>query len=160
MSPDESFLETLLAALDEVGLEALIVGSTAAALQGAPVMTQDIDVLIRDTPMNRDKLERLSVALRAARPVPVSELSSTMTIIGGDLPVDVLFETLPGALSFAALRSRAVAVPVGGRTAIVASLEDVIQSKAAADRPKDRAQLPILRDTLRIKIALGENPGR
>ena len=156
MSPDETFLEALLAALQQVGLEALIVGSTAAALQGAPVMTQDVDVLIRDTPLNRDNLDKLSAALRAARPVPVSELSSTVTIVGGELPVDVLFESLPGALTFASLRSRAVPVAVGAQTAVAASLQDIIQSKEAANRPKDRAQLPILRETLRVKRALEE----
>ncbi len=36
----------------------------------------------------------------------------------------------------------------------LASLEDVILSKEATGRPKDHAQLPILRDTLRVKKAL------
>jgi hypothetical protein len=56
--------------------------------------------------------------------------------------------------SFESLRSRSVAIDLGGRTAIVASLEDIIASKEAAARPKDQAQLPILRDTLRVKKAL------
>jgi hypothetical protein len=38
--------------------------------------------------------------------------------------------------------------------AVVARLEDIIASKEAADRPKDRAQLPILRDTLKVSAAL------
>jgi hypothetical protein len=154
MSPDETFLERLLAALDQVGLEALIVGSTAAVLQGAPVMTQDVDLLVRDTPLVRQKLEKLGEALKAARPAPVSELSSALTILGGELPVDVLFDALPGGLRFASLKSRAVKIPVGERTATVATLADVIASKAAAGRPKDLAQLPILRDTLKIITAL------
>jgi hypothetical protein len=40
--------------------------------------------------------------------------------------------------------------------AVVARLEDVIASKTAADRPKDRAQLPTLRDTLKVKKAFDE----
>src|SRR5438105_349928 len=148
MSPDEMFLEKLLAALDNVGLEAVIVGSTAAALQGAPIMTQDVDLLVRDTPLNRDKIDRLSAALRAARPVAVSELSSTVTILGGELPVDVLFESLPGGLAFASVRSRAVQIPIGSQMATVATLADVIDSKQAANRAKDIAQLPVLRETL------------
>ena len=38
----------------------------------------------------------------------------------------------------------------------VAGLADVIRSKEAAGRPKDLAQLPILRDTLRVRRALDE----
>jgi hypothetical protein len=45
-------------------------------------------------------------------------------------------------------------MPVGEHKALVASLEDVIRSKEAAGRPKDLAQLPILRDTLRVRRAL------
>jgi hypothetical protein len=38
---------TLIAeALDEVGLEAILVGNAAAALQGAPVTTLDFDFII------------------------------------------------------------------------------------------------------------------
>jgi len=49
-SSDDSFLRDLVRALEVTGLEAIIVGSTAAVLQGAPVMTQDVDLLVRDTP--------------------------------------------------------------------------------------------------------------
>jgi len=40
------------------------------------------------------------------------------------------------------------------QTARVACLEDIIASKAACGRPKDLAQLPLLRETLRVKQAL------
>jgi hypothetical protein len=63
MHPDEAFVAELLRALDAVGLEAVIVGTTAAVLQGAPVMTLDVDVLIRDTRKNRDKVVELCRAL-------------------------------------------------------------------------------------------------
>jgi hypothetical protein len=154
MSLDETFLEKLLESLDQVGLEALIVGSTAAVLQGAPLMTQDIDLLVRDTPLVRQKLEKLGEVLKAARPASVSELSSALTILGAEIPVDILFDALPGGLRFASLKSRAVKIPIGARTATAAALADVIASKEAAARPKDLAQLPILRDTLKILAAL------
>lgn len=156
MSPDELFLERLLTALDSLGLEALIVGSVAAAVQGSPILTQDVDLLIRDTEPNREKLVRLAAAIGAARPIAVSELSTTLTLIGGALPVDILFDRLPGNLSFPSLRSRSVQVAVGAAMALVASLSDVIASKESAGRPKDLAQLPILRETLRVKRALEE----
>lgn len=155
MSPDEVFVTELLRALADSKLEAIVVGSTAAVLQGAPVMTQDIDLLIRDTPRNQQKLARLCSKLGGAL-VEVSPLSRTRRVMGLAISVDVLLDQIAGELSFARLRSRAVKIPIGDQVAVVASLEDVITSKQAANRAKDLAQLPILRDTLRIKAALDE----
>jgi hypothetical protein len=154
MSSDESFLRDVVAALDRVGLEALVVGSVAAVLNGAPVMTQDLDLLIRDTPKNREKIGKLSAALQIAAPVEVSEPSRSLTLLGGALPIDILFDALPGGLTFEALRSRSSRVQIGDSAAIVAALGDVIASKEAAGRPKDVAQLPILRETQRVRGAL------
>jgi len=154
MSSDELFLQEVVATLDRVGLEAIVVGTVAAVLNGAPVMTQDLDLLVRDTPRNREKIAKLSAALRIAAPVEVSELSRALTLLGGALPIDILFDALPGGLSFEALRSRSSRVQIGDSAATVAALADVIASKEAAGRPKDLAQLPILRDTQRIRGAL------
>lgn len=146
----------MLRALTDVELEAIIIGNAAAAIQGAPVTTQDIDLLVRDTPRNRQKLEQFSEALGAARPVLISPLTTAQRITGGAWPIDIIFETISGNLGFASVRSRSRAVPIGDTTATVASLEDVIRSKEAAGRPKDLAALPILRDALRVKQALDE----
>src|SRR5207244_4184476 len=137
MSPDEIFLEKVLAALERTQLEALIVGTAAAVMQGASLMTRDIDILVRDTDLNRRKLEQLSSELGAARPVPVSELSNTVTIAGADIPIDVLFGSMAGGLTFEGVRSRAVRISVGRHEALVAALADIISSKEAAGRPKD-----------------------
>jgi hypothetical protein len=154
MSSDESFLREVILALDRVGLEALVVGTVAAVLNGAPVMTQDLDLLIRDTPKNREKIGKLSAALQIAAPVEISELSRSLTLLGGALPIDILFDALPGGLTFEALRSRSSRVQIGDSAATVAALTDVIASKEAAGRPKDLAQLPILRETQRVRGAL------
>ena len=152
-SSDESFVLEVLAALEQTKLEALVVGSVAAVLQGSPVTTQDLDLLIRDTPANRRKIEKLGQCL-GARPREISSLTNVLRIDAASAPVDLLFDRLPGDLSFESLRSRSIAIELAGRTAKVASLEDIILSKEAAGRPKDHAQLPILRDTLRVKRAL------
>ena len=87
MSSDEAFLEALAAALDAVGLEALVVGMTGAALQGVPAMTEDVDLLVRDTDRNRQKLEQLCAALGGLSPVQVTELAEVLTLVGGAVPV-------------------------------------------------------------------------
>jgi hypothetical protein len=42
--------------LERHGLEAVLIGNAAAALQGAPVTTVDFDLLFRRTPANVRKL--------------------------------------------------------------------------------------------------------
>lgn len=155
MSSDEVFVEEVLSALAECGLEAVVVGSVAALLQGAPITTEDMDILVRDTPRNREKLRSVEERL-GHRAVQLTPLSRTLRIPTPRAHVDVLFDELSGHLRFESLRARGLRVPLGKVVAVVASLEDVIASKEAAGRPKDLAQLPILRDTLNVRRALGE----
>lgn len=152
-SPDERYLTELVQALHEVGLEAIVVGATAAVLQGAPVMTQDIDLLVRSTKRNEEKIAALAGRLGGSW-LRVSVLSSVRTLVGGPLQVDLLFDALPGGLRFESLRSRAHRLQVGKHQALVADLADIIASKRAADRPKDRVHVPLLEDTLRVRTAL------
>ena len=65
------------------------------------------------------------------------------------LQVDLLAHA-DGVRSFESLRSRSTRVLFGRGHILVASLEDVVKSKRAADRPKDRAVLPVLEETLRL----------
>jgi hypothetical protein len=160
MSSDEAFVEEVLAALQGCGIEAIVVGGVAAALQGAPITTEDIDVLVRDTPRNREKLKRLEETL-GQKAVPISPLSTSLRIPSPRAHVDILFDELSTGLKFEALRARSSKIPLGRFVATVAALEDVIASKEASARPKDLAQLPILRDTLKVRRALDatrENP--
>jgi hypothetical protein len=150
LSSDEDFLATLWRALGEARLEAILVGSAGAAVQGAPVTTQDFDILIRDTPPNRTKLDDVASRIGAARPRKISPLAAVLTLVGAEIPVDVLFDEMVGGLKFEAVRSRAVSVPLDDVVICSASLADIIASKRAANRPKDIAQLPILESTLRV----------
>ncbi len=153
MSSDEAFVLEVLAALRESGVEAIVVGSVAALLQGAPVTTDDMDVLIRDTPANRAKLQDLEQRL-GGKAVALSPPSSALRITTRQANLDILFDELPGGLGFQGLRARSAQLDLGDVVAVVASLEDIIASKEAAGRPKDIAQLPILKDTLQVLQAL------
>jgi hypothetical protein len=151
MSIDESFLVLLAYAIEQVKLEAVVVGMSAAALHGAPVLTQDVDLLVRDTPVNQRKVRALAKAIGAAEALMQQPLAPVATIIGADAPVDIVFDHLPGALSFASVRSRSERIAVGARFLRVASLADIIASKKATGRPKDKAQMPILEAALAVK---------
>ena len=157
MSSDlsEKTLVTVAKALRVAKLEAIVIGNSASMLNGAPVTTQDIDLLIRDTRPNRRKLARFAEEIGGSAPMPVSELSKVEWIEGRlAVPIEIHFDRISGGLTFSTLRSRAQLVMVGDEKLVVASLADVIRSKQAAGRPKDRAVLPILRDTLAVKKKL------
>jgi hypothetical protein len=68
----------------------------------------------------------------------------------GDM--DVTFEP-SGTTGYDDLAQNAVVIDLGGLEVPVAALEDVIRSKEAANRPKDLATLPLLRELLRQKRA-------
>lgn len=156
---DESFLATLAAALRASKIEAIVVGNVAAALSDAPVLTQDVDLLVRGTKLNRRKLKSLATAMGGTGPLKISELSSSERIYGTQVPIDVLYDRMIGpGLSFASVRSRARVRPVGDQVITVASLADVIKSKTAAGRPKDKAVLPMLHATLAARRAAGLEP--
>lgn len=160
MSSDELFLEELLAAIRVVKLEAIIVGNTACILQGAPVLTQDVDLLVRDTKANLRKIDQLAEQLGASKPTNISDLTSGKRILGAAVPVDVLLGKMGGGLRFESVRSRSVQISTGLETATVASLADVIRSKRAAGRRKDLAVLPLLEDTLKVAAALKASPSK
>ena len=56
-----------------------------------------------------------------------------------------------GVKSFNSLRSRAEKIELAGRSLWIANLADIIASKRAAGRPRDKAVLDILEKTLREK---------
>lgn len=147
-------LVRLAALLEQVGLEAILIGNAAAALQGVPVTTVDFDFLFRKTPTNIRKLKELATILEAVilRPYyPASDLFRVVRDEDG-LQVDFM-ATIHGVHSFSSLRSRAGRVAFGSASLLVASLPDIIESKRAAGRPTDVAVLPILERTLHEKEA-------
>lgn len=136
----------------------VVIGGVAATFHGSPLMTRDSDICpARDD----DNLARLASALRAmgarirAADVPDglpfacdATFFARMELVNlttrfGDL--DVSFEP-SGTDGYADLVRRSVVFELdSGVRAPVAALEDVIRSKEAADREKDRLTLPSLR---------------
>jgi predicted nucleotidyltransferase len=131
--------------LAEVGLEAVLIGNAAAALQGAPVTTVDLDFLFRRTPHNVGKLKRIAAGLGATLLRPYYPVSDLFRLVRDDDGLQVDFMgTIHGIRSFEGLRNRATTILIAGEELRVASLDDVIRSKRAAARPRDLAVLPIL----------------
>lgn len=153
MPSDESLLAQVVAVIDAVKLDYVIVGVTAAVLHGAPVGTVDIDFLVRDVPTTDRKVQEVARRLGTSVSRPFGPASRVMRLRWRGTDVDFLYPP-QGTPSFESVRARREEVRVGGRAVKVASLADVIAMKERAGRPKDLAVLPILRATLATRAAM------
>lgn len=123
----------------------MIVGLSAAALQGAPVVTQDVDLWFRDLGD-----ARIRKALDAVGGIYVPPTASTPPMFAGDSVnlFDIVVH-MHGLQSFGKEAKRAAVVSVGQVKVKALPLERIIESKKATGRHKDRLALPVLRDALR-----------
>lgn len=149
--------EQIISVFDRHQVHYVIVGAVAARLHGSPLLTEDLDVTPR---LSFDNLERLAEALteldaRLAAPgaqeglkIPLDARTFTSPIMkfltrAGE--VDIVLETLQAG-GYEQLIERAATYEVFGMRIQVASLDDIITSKQASNRPKDRAHLELLRE--------------
>ena len=143
--------------LADVGLEAVLIGNAAAALQGAPVTTVDFDFLFRKTPRNLQKLKALARALGAVVLRPYYPASDLYRVVRDDgLQLDFM-GTIHGIRSYEGVRDRAETIEIDGVRLRVASLADIIRSKKAARRPRDLAVIDVLE---KAHEAANRRPGR
>jgi predicted nucleotidyltransferase len=142
-------LKAIAKALHKARLEAIMVGNAAAALHGAPVTTLDIDFMFRKTAVNLRKLKVLANELDAQILKPFYPLSDLYRVVNDDTGLQIDFmSVLHGIKSFENLRSDTVEVEFEGYKIKVASLEKIIRSKKALGRPRDKAVIDILENTL------------
>src|SRR5262245_15857189 len=146
--------------LDRHEVRYVLIGGMAAILHGASHVTTDVDVVPQDA---RDNLERLSGALREihARIRVHGELDGVPFDLSGESlarvrvwnlqtdlgDLDITFEPA-GTRGYEDLRRDAIVMRLRSGDVTVASLADVVRSKEATDRPRDRAALPGLRALL------------
>lgn len=148
----ESLLVLIARVLAKHRLDTVLIGNAAAALQGSPVTTMDLDFMFRKTSVNLGKLKRIADELNAVvlRPFyPASQLYRVTRDRDG-LQLDFMAK-VDGVRSYESLRAKATPVEFGGSKLLVADLRDIIKSKRAAGREQDLAVLPVLMRTLREK---------
>lgn len=149
----------LLGVLVEHGVDFILIGGLGATVHGSPYATVDVDIVPRRDRLN---LDFLSNALRAlgARVYVSSEETLRFEPDGSSLAdaavwnlatsfggLDITYVPA-GTTGYSDLVDRAQSIDVGGVVVRVAALEDIIRSKEAADREKDRVVLPALRRLL------------
>jgi hypothetical protein len=131
-----------LAQLVGNGVEFMIVGLSAALLQGAPAVTQDIDLWFKDL---RDPGIQKALVTVGGGYVPSIGLNPPR-FSGKDVELFDLVLHMHGLGSFDEEARHAIDVSLGVVTVKVLDIERIIVSKAAANREKDRIVLPVLRD--------------
>ncbi len=153
----------LLRTLTDHEVKFIVIGGIAARLRGAPLLTEDIDI----TPnRSADNLKRIAAALRSldarlrtpaepegvAFPIEADMLavnqSWTLITTAGDLDLVFMPAGTAGYDDLAQSASGLAITDEGDLIVQVAALADIIRSKEAAGRDKDRAALPLLRRTL------------
>jgi predicted nucleotidyltransferase len=134
----------------KVRLEFILVGNSGAWLHGSPLVTEDVDIFVRDTAMNRKKIREFARLLGTVEMEPFAPLSKMLRVHQDELTVDFIFR-FGHDWKFESVRARCDSHKVGGFVVKVASLRDIIAAKKAAGRPKDLAALPMLETVLRTK---------
>jgi predicted nucleotidyltransferase len=156
-----NFVEVIVARLAQAQVEFVIVGGVSAVLQGASIVTRDLDLCYRRTPGN---IARLAAALAPLQPRPrgfppdlpfsfderTLQLGSNFTLEIGDESLDLLGD-MSAIGGYEQIIAQAEEVLVAGCQVKVLALAQLIATKEAAGRPKDRAVLPELRAALELK---------
>jgi hypothetical protein len=156
--PSAADLPALLAELCDAGVEFIIVGGAAAVIQGAPITTNDLDIVHRRTPENvarlldvllrLDATMRYDLANRGLRPTAEMLAGKGQINLSTSLgPIDPLCELDEGK-GYEELLPHSQSVIDEGRPLRVLDLPTLIAVKTKAGRPKDRIVLPILIATL------------
>lgn len=146
----------ILAVLAQHGVESIVVGGTAAVLNGAPINTFDLDLVYA---RSEDNIERLVPALEELHAVfrsdarRIAPSRSHLRTAGHKLletkfgPLDLL-GTVEESTSYEDLLPDVVWFEISGVAVRVVSLERLIAIKEKLTREKDRAVMPVLRATL------------
>jgi hypothetical protein len=161
----------IFAALNRHSVQYIVVGGLAAVLHGSPIGTQDLDICPNPA---ADNLERLAKALQevkarvyapdAPRGVPFAidpkaiQRATIWNLVTAHGGLDLVFSPA-GTRGYADLMRDARPIDVGdGLMVETASLADIIRSKEAAGRDKDRLGLVALRRLLEIVSERGAAP--
>jgi predicted nucleotidyltransferase len=146
-------LSALLRALLDAGVDFVLVGGAAAVIQGAPITTQDIDIVHARSEANVSRLLAVladldaSVRDLAGRSLPPS--ADALLGTGQSLLVTRLgrldaLGTLHDGRGYAELLGHTDVVDLSGLKLRVLDLPTLIEIKASTGRAKDRLVVPVL----------------
>ena len=151
--------------LNEEGVAYVVLGGFAANLRGSPLTTRDLDVIPDRERENLDRLgralSRMNARIRTSgEPVStkidgafLTNMPHMLNLVTDFGDLDLTFTPAGRAGDYAGWKSNSTSELIDeGLTVLVASLDDIIDSKMSANRGKDQLALPYLeslRDELR-----------
>ena len=136
----------LLRSLLKHNVRFMVVGLSAATLQGAPVVTQDVDLWFEK--LGDDTISRALREVGAAY-VPPSINNPPMLAGAGAELFDIVIR-MDGLGAFAEEVKNCVEISIGRQKLKVLALDRILASKLAANRPKDKLTIPVLQDALAV----------
>ena len=146
------FVEMLFALCDG-GVEFLVVGAHALAVHARPRATGDLDIWVRPTPENAqrvlDALGRFGASVAGLQPEDLTQPDQVYQI--GVVPNRIDILTSLSGVSFDEAWPRRVDVQIESRPVPVIGRDDLIRNKEATGRTQDRADLEILRASRPIR---------
>src|SRR6202451_2898325 len=122
----------------------MVVGLSAATLQGAPVVTQDVDLWFEN--LGDPKMSQALQEVGAAY-IPPSLNNPPMLAGKGAELFDIVLR-MDGLGTFSEEINHCIEVPLGRYKLKVLGLHRILASKIAANRAKDKLTIPVLRDAL------------
>lgn len=153
--------------LNDEGVEYVVVGGFAAVIRGSSLPTRDIDVVPSRAADNLDRLgralKRMGAKIRTdGEPVEapldgpfLANMPLMLNLVTDYGEMDLTFTPAGSRGGFEGWRAGATQEEVSdGLIVAVASLDDIIDSKRAANRPKDQMALPYL-ESLRDETERG-----
>lgn len=157
MSDETPDFLSILRVLTDQQVDYIVVGALSAVLQGAPIMTFDLDLVHERSQSNIRRLQRALDKLdakfrghheRDLRPEP-SHLRSEghQLLVTRYGPLDLL-GTIERGLGYGELVDETIQLDVDDFSVPVLRLEKYVELKRDSTRDKDRARLAILRQTL------------
>ena len=124
----------------------MMIGLSAAALQGAPIVTQDVDLWFQDLAD-----PQLKKVLKKVKSIYIPPIGNNPPMFSGDaVKLFDIVTYVHGLGEFSVVREKAIKIPLGDFKIPVLPLELIIKSKEAIGRDKDKLVLPVLKDVLKI----------
>ncbi len=153
-------LERIFAALEVANVRYLVVGGVAVVLHGHPRFTADLDIVVALEPDNaRAAIQALeTLGYRPRAPVQAIAFADGPTrrswveqkgmlvfsMWSAQQPATEVDLFVEEPFDFGVAFARAVHADLGSTRALVASLEDLLDLKRAAGRPKDLEDVRVL----------------
>ena len=134
----------LFSSLQAGGIKFMLVGMSAANLQGILVSTVDVDVWI-GLPSRR-----YMTVMNLCRKLGATVRSQNKVYLSDDTPVDFIYE-VTGLPTFDREYPRAIRLPFHGLKIPVLPLDRICKSKLAAGRDKVNLHILLIRQALRLK---------